>query len=412
MTPRQRVLDALNHVEPDRVPIDLSGHRSSGISAIAYPKLKKALGIDSGDTYVYDMVQQLAIVEPPVLDALEVDVIEMGRGFLLDELEWKPWVLPDGTPCKVPGYLNLEQRGEDWWLLTDQGHELGVQKAGCLYFEQARFPLMERGIEGDDFADLAEYLGQTIWAGVPHPGAHLPLDAVGLAEMARRAEALRASTDRAIVGLFGGNFFEMPQWLYRMDNYLMYLAACPDDVIRLSQALCAIYLSNLEKWLGAVGPYIDIILFGDDLGGQNGPFLSADMYRRYYKPYHRRLTRRAKELANVKTMLHCCGSIKPLLGDLVEAGFDAINPVQISCADMESGSLKREFGHAMTFWGGGCDTHRVLPTGTPQDVVDHVKRQVQTFAAGGGFVFQQVHNIQADVPIENVLAMFQAVRER
>ena len=282
---------------------------------------------------------------------LRFDVIEMGRGFLLDESEWKPWILPDGTPCKVPGYLNLEQRGEDWWLLTDQGHELGVQKAGCLYFEQARFPLMERGIEGDDFADLPDYLGQTIWAGVPHPGAHLPLDDAGLAEMARRAEALRASTDRAIVGLFGGNFFEMPQWLYRMDNYLMYLAACPDDVIRLSQALCAIYLSNLEKWLGAVGPYIDIILFGDDLGGQNGPFLSADMYRRYYKPYHRRLTRRAKELANVKTMLHCCGSIKPLLGDLVEAGFDAINPVQISCADMESGSLKREFGHAMTFWG-------------------------------------------------------------
>jgi len=368
------------------------------------------LGIDSGGIYVYDMVQQLAIVEPPVLEALGVDVIEMGRGFLLEDSAWKDWVLPDGSPCKIPCYLNVEKRGDDWYVLADDGWELGVQKKGCLYFEQIKFPLMDRGIEGDDFHDLEEMIARTIWAGVPHPGAHLPLDEQSLAEMARRAKALRESTDRAIVGLFVGNFFELPQWLYRMDNYLTYMALYPNDVVRLSEKLCSIYLKQLEKWLGAVGPYIDIILFGDDLGGQNGPLVSPDMYRRYYKPYQGRLWRRAKELADVKTMLHSCGSIKPFIPDLIEAGIDAINPVQISCSNMDVADLKRQFGKDLTFWGGGCDTGRILPKGKPEQIARHVKRQVAALADGGGFVFQQVHNILADVPPENVLAMFEALK--
>ena len=411
MTPRQRIRSALNHQQPDRVPIDFGGHRSSGIAAIAYAKLKKTLGISSGDLYVYDMVQQLAVVEPPVLDALNIDVIEMGRGFLTEDSDWNDWILPDGTPCKIPGYINLEKKGEDWYLLADDGQELGVQKEGCLYFEQCFFPLMERGIENDDFSDLEEMIPRTMWTSTATPGAHLELDNNGLAEMEKRAKALRESTDRAIVGLFGGSLFELPQFLFRMDNYLLYMGMYPDAVIRLSEKLCSIHMKNLEKWMSAVGPYIDIILFGDDLGGQTGPLLSPKMYRRYYKPYHTKLWNRAKELADVKTMLHCCGGIRPLLGDLVQAGIDAVNPVQISASGMDALELKAEFGEDITFWGGGCDTGRILSTATPAEVADHVKKQVEILSPGGGFVFQQVHNALADVPPENIIAMFEAVRE-
>ncbi len=405
---RERILSALNHRETDRIPIDFGGHRSSGISAIAYAKLKRALGITSGDIYVYDMVQQLAIVEEPVLDRFAVDVVEMGRGFLTEDRDWKDWLLPDGTPCKIPYYVNVQKSGPDWLLLADDDTELGIQKAGCLYFEQTYFPLADRSIEDDDFADLAVQLGRTVWS-TPSPGAHVALDEAGLIELAAGARALRASTDRAIVGLFGGNLFETPQMLYRMDNYLMYLGLYPEAVERLTAALCDIYLANLQKWLKAVGDSIDIVLFGDDLGGQNGPLISPDMYRRFYKPFHQRMWKRAKELADVKIMLHSCGCIEPFLDDLIEAGLDAVNPVQISCQGMDTAQLKTQYGDRLTFWGGGCDTHRVLTSGSPDEVRQHVAQQAEILAPGGGFVFQQVHNILANVPPENIVAMFEAI---
>ena len=411
MTSRERVLSALNHQVTDRVPIDLSGHRSSGIAALAYPKLRRALGLPSRPIRVYDMVQQLAVVDEDVLDLFGIDTLEMGRGFLLDESGWKEWELPDGSPCLIPNFIHIEKRGGSWVVLSDSGLELGIQKPGCLYFEQSYFPLQERGIAGDDFSDLPDKLGDTIWTGVVHPGAHLSLEKPGLKEMAESARTLRQRSDRAIIGLFGGNMFEVPQMLYRMDDYLLALGMYPDDVLRLSEALCAVYLNDLEKWLGAVGPYIDIVQFGDDLGGQGGPLISPDMYRRFYKPFHQRLWARAKELAEVKVMLHCCGGVRELLPDLIEAGLDAINPVQINARGMEAGGLKRDFGRDITFWGGGCDTRDVLPSGTPEEVRAHVQAQVGLLSPGGGFVFQQVHNILADVPAVNILAMFAALRD-
>ena len=147
MTSRERVLAALDHRQPDRVPVDFSSHRSSGIAAIAYRKLREYLGLSPMPIRVYDIVQQLAIVDEDVLERFGVDTIELGRGFLLEEKDWKDWVLPDGTPCKIPYYINVEKRADDWYLLTDDGCELGIQKKGWLYFEQTHFPLMERGID-------------------------------------------------------------------------------------------------------------------------------------------------------------------------------------------------------------------------------------------------------------------------
>ena len=410
MSSRARVLQSLECREPDRVAVDFGGHRSSGISALAYAELKREMGITSGDVYVYDVVQQLAVVEEPVLDALGIDVVEMGRGFLLEDSEWQDWQLPDGTPCKLPGYVRVERRGEEWHLLDTEGTDLAVMKPGCLYFEQVHFPWLGRDVEKGDSALLEEVLPDTMWTGVPSPAAHLPFDAAGLDELRRGAERFRSRTDRAIVGLFGGNMFEIPQFLYRIDGYLESVAAAPEACLELSERLCEIHLQNLEKWLAAVGPSIDIVVFGDDLGGQNGPMISPDTYRRLYKPFHARLWHRAKELADVKVLLHSCGGIEPLLEDLIEAGTDAVNPVQTTSVGMEPRRLKDTYGGRLTLWGGGCDTRRVLPAASPGEVRRHVEEQLEILAPGGGFVFQQVHNILADVPPANVLAMFDAVR--
>ena len=412
MNSRERVLTALNHKQPDRAAVDLSGHRSSGISAIAYAKLRKHLGFEERPIRVYDMVQQLAIVDEDILDRFAVDVIEMGRGFCLDDKDWKDWVLPDGTPAQIPYYINVEKIDDDWLLYASDGTELGIQTKGCLYFDQTLFPWLDTDIQSDDFSGLEEAISHTIWAGTPHPGAHLPLDNKGLADMEEKARTLRESTDRAIVGLFGGNMFELPQWLYRMDNYLMYMGLYPDAVHRLMEKLCSIHLKNLEKWMGAIGPYIDVVLFGDDLGGQNGPLISPEMYREVIKPYHKKLWNRAKELADVKVMLHCCGSIKSLLDDFIDAGLDCVNPVQISCNNMDAAELKAKFGDRLVFWGGGCDTRDVLPNASCDEIIKHTKKQVKILNGSGGFVFQQVHNIMANIDPKNICAMFDAIAKK
>jgi uroporphyrinogen decarboxylase len=404
MTSRERVLSALNHREPDRVPVDLSGHRSSGIAAIAYPRLRKALGLPPRPVRVYDPVQQMAIVDEDVLERFGVDTIEMGRAFALDDKWWTDWTLPDGSPCLMPVWAKPERRDGEWVLRSPSGTVLARMPDGALYFEQCYWPWLET----EDLDHLREAFAESMWTGIASPPGPSVSDPSELAEGARR---LREGTDRAIVGLFGGNLFETGQFLYRMDNYLMILAGEPDRAHAFLDKLVEVHLDNLERFLGAVGPYIDVIVFGDDLGGQKGPLLSPKMYRELFKPRHKFLWAQAKKLANVKVMLHCCGAVRPLLADLIDAGLDAINPVQVSGKDMDAAALKREFGKDLTFWGGGCDTQEMLPNGTPDAVARHVREQVSALAPGGGFVFQQVHNILANVPPENIVTMYDTVRE-
>ena len=399
MTSRQRVLASLNHVEPDRVPIDFGGHRSSGIMAIAYRRLREHLGLPAQSIRVYDMIQQLAIIDEDVLARFGVDTIELGRGFCNESRHWKEWVLPDGSECLTPAWVDVRKEGDDWVLYSHGGRAVGVQKAGSLYFEQTCWPFLDRH---EDLGRLPEAMAEVQWAvpSPPEPGA----------DLSAGAKALRASSDRAIIGLFGGNLLEWGQFLYRNDGFLFLLADDPPRAHRFLDRLVEMHLANLERYLGAVGAYIDIINFGDDLGMQTGPQISPAMYREFFFPRHRAMWRRAKELADVKVMLHCCGGVRELLPALIEAGLDAINPVQITCSGMEAAGLKRDFGKDITFWGGGCDTRFVLPRGGPDEVRQHVRRQVQTLSGGGGFVFQQVHNIMADVPAGNVVAMMEGVR--
>ena len=410
VTSRERVMMAVNHKEPDRVPIDLGGHRSSGIMAIAYNRLKQHLGITTGDIYVYDFVQQLAIIEPEILDLFHVDVVEMGRGFSLAPEDWREWVLPDGTPCKIPAFIEPLKVGGDWHIYHKDGTLIAIQKEGSLYFEQTCWPLMNT--DESAWFDLSVPLEKVMWSALGCPPAPLSYDDPdGFEALREGARRFRESTGRAIIGLFGGNLLETGQFLFRNDNFFMLLAGEPAKAARFLDRLVEMHLGNLEKFLSAVGPYIDIILFGDDLGMQTGPQISPRMYAELFKPRHKILWERAKQLADVKVMLHCCGGVYPLLPHLIEAGLDIIQPVQISAQDMEPKRLKREFGQDICFWGGGCDTHQVLPRGKPEQIAEHVRRQVDIFSPGGGYVFQQVHNIMADVPPENIVAMLQAVND-
>ncbi len=407
MNSRERVLSALHHREPDRIPIDLSGHRSSGIAAIAYGRLRRHLGLPERPIRVYDPVQQLAIVDEDVLQRFGVDTIELGRAFAHEDKWWREWTLPDGTPCLMPVWA-MPQRHEGEWVLRapSTGRITAKMPPGVLYFEQATYPFAEH----DDLDQLAAVMDDIMWVSAASPPGPITAGPEGLKVLAAGAARLRRETDRAIIGLFGGNLLEMGQFFYRNDGFLMLLAEDPDRAHAFLDRVVSMHLTNLERFLGAVGPHIDIILFGDDLGMQSGPQISPRMYQEFIQPRQRLMWRRVRELApHVRIKLHCCGGVRELLPGLIAAGLDAINPVQITCRGMEPEGLKRDFGGRLTFWGGGCDTRDMIFHGTPTQVRDHVRRLMDIWRPHGGYVFQQVHNILADVPPANIVAMLDAV---
>lgn len=407
MTSRERITAALNHQEPDRIPVDLSGHRSSGIAAVAYGRLREHLGLPKEPIRVYDPVQQLAIVGEDVLQRFGIDAIELGRAFANEDTWWAEWVLPDGTPCLMPKWA-LPERLDGEWVIRARNSDRIIARMpdGCLYFEQCYWPFAD----GDDLDRLRDILDESMWTSIASPPGPIVRGSDGPKLLEEGARRLRAGTDRAIIGLFGGNLLEMGQFLYRNDNFFLLLAGDPDRAHEFLDRVVEMHLANLERFLGAVGPHLDVILFGDDLGMQKGPQISPRMYREFFQPREKLMWTRAKQLApHIKIMLHCCGGVRELLPGLIEAGMDAINPVQITCTGMDPAELKREFGTRMTFWGGGCDTRDMLVHGTPVAIRDHVQRMMDIWRPGGGYVFQQVHNIMADVPPQNVVAMFDAV---
>jgi len=410
MESRKRVLDALNHKQPDRVPVDLGAHRSSNFSVYAYKNLREYLGLKPDTLYLYDVIQQLVIPDIDILDMFGIDVVDLGRNFRDEPGFWKDWVQQDGTEVKIPAYVDLRKEGDDAWLYNFYGKRIAVQKAGCLYVEQIVFP--RHGDDSDDFSNLEDQFHDVMWFEVAGPPFPLGFEGEDLIKRIETAKSLRSGTTRAIYGLFGGNFFEAAQLIFRMDDAYIHMAADKKLMEEFLGKLLEIHKKNLEKYLSACGDELDVLGFGDDLGMQTGPQLSPEMYRELFKPYHAELWGHAKKLKpHLKLCLHCCGGVEPLLADIIDAGMDAINPVQISCAGMDAAHLKKEYGKDITFWGGGCDTQIILPTATPSEIRDHVRKNVEILSKDGGFVFQQVHNIMANVPPENIVAMFNAINE-
>jgi uroporphyrinogen decarboxylase len=410
MTSRDRILASIRHQEPDRIPVDLGSTPSSGISTIAYFNLLRHLGMTEGHTRVYEVVQQIAQPEEAILDLFGVDVVDAGRAFdTLDE-DWYDITLPQGIGVQFPAWFRpIPQANGSWDAYTRDGTRVATMPVGATFFDQTVFPYLD-GYPAD-YRDLPAAMGKVHWSAL----AHSPWDHAGepdfWQQLREKARALRASSDRAIMIVCGCNLFEWGTFLRRMDNFLIDLAQDQVGVERLLDALMEVHLATLEKVCAAVGDVVDVLRFGDDLGTDQGPFMSPATYRKLFKPRHTVLCDFVHKHSTMHTFLHSCGSIYKLLPDLIEAGYDVINPVQINSRDMEPERLKREFGRDITFWGGGADTRNVLNRGTPAEVKDHVRRLIETFAPGGGFVFNTVHNILPDVHPENVVAMFEAVAE-
>ncbi|HID08073.1 MAG TPA: methyltransferase, partial [Armatimonadetes bacterium] len=382
--------------------------RSTGIMAIAYHRFKQYLGIEGGVTLVYDIIQQLALPEDAILDIFGVDVIDLGRAYLLSSDVWKDWELPDGTPCVIPKWFEPIYEGGRWVFKHPDGTIIAEMRPGVLYFEQACFPLADA--HESAFDDLPRAMQYVMWAGLPCPPWHQLSTDEDYAQLREVARKLYEETDYAIMVAYGGNLLEWGQFLCGIENFLAELASNRRRAEALLDKLVELHLDGLGKFLDAVGDYVQIIQFGDDLGTQLGPQISPQMYREIFKPRHTAIFQAVKRHCNAAIFLHSCGGIYELIPDLIEAGVEILNPVQTSAVNMEPKRLKEEFGNDITFWGGGCDTQTILPFASPAEVKRHVRERIETFAPGGGFVFAQVHNIQADVPPENISAMVEIGR--
>jgi uroporphyrinogen decarboxylase len=406
---RQRVLDAIHHREPDQAPVDLGSTPSSGISAIAYSQLRKALAAPAGHTRIYDVVQQLAQPEEWFLDRFGIDVVDIGRAFNDRDNDWYDIRLSNGEPAQYPRWFHPKAETDGSWTAYLDDLAVGRMPAGSAFFDQAHFPWMDAWPADESGLDRA--MGTVVWAAL----AHSPWDNLGQPGfwnlLRERALELRCRTDRALMVVVGCNLFEWGTFLRRLDNFLMDLLLEQARVERLLDALLERHLATLESVCRAVGDVADVIRLGDDLGTDSGPFMSRELYRRLFKPRHRRLCDYIRTHSSMATFLHSCGSIPDLLPDLIEAGFQIINPVQTNARGMEPERLKREFGRDLVFWGGGVDTRAVLNRGGPREVRHQVLERLAVFSRGGGFVFNPVHNILPDVPPENILAMFAAVAE-
>jgi len=411
MNSRERILSSIRHQEPDRVPIDMGATPSSGISAIAYGRLKQHLGIRTGQNRVYDVVQQLAQPEDAILDRFRIDVVDLGRTFDVHAADWYDVKLFDGSDAQYPAWFKpLAAPDGGWRANAPDGTEIATQLKNMNFFDQTCFPWL------DDYpanlaADLPDAMAKVHWAALAHSPWNHAADNGFWETLRANTLALRASTDRAIMVVVGCNLFEWGTFLRRMDNFLMDLLAEPEQVEALLESLMDIHLRTLEKVCTAVGDIADICRFGDDLGTDTGPFMAPATYRSLFKKHHTRLCEYVHQHSSMHTFLHSCGSIHALLPDLIDAGFDVINPVQTACRDMDPARLKREFGADITFWGGGADTRAILNHGNPAAVRMDVLERLKIFAPGGGFVFNTIHNILPDVPPENIEAMFDAVEE-
>ena len=373
MNPRQRVQLALNHQEPDRIPIDLGATIVSSIARQSYIELKKHLGIPVEGIHMLDYVQQLPYVDEELLQRFSVD--------------FRSVQLPAAT---APS-LDIFEEGGYYAFIDRWGSKLHMPKDGGLYFDWVEFPLKSPTLDAlDRFA----------W---PKPD---PADDIAL--LRQQAEFLYLRTDYALVGsaVIGGGIFEQPARTMGLENFLTALLVEPDFADRLMQKITDIYIESCNNYLEQVGEYIQVFTYWDDLCGQNGWLVRPDLYRRRVKPQQKRLVQAIKKKTDAKVFYHCCGACRELIPDLIELGFDILNPVQVSARGMDSRELKREFGRDIVFWGGGVDTQSVLPFGTREQVREEVKRRIDDLAPGGGFVFAAVHNIQAFVPPENIVAAF------
>lgn len=367
LTPRERVLKALAHEEPDRVPLDLGSTGNTGITAVAYRKLLNHLGIEA-EVVVWDRMQQLALPDERVLLRLGVDTRGIWPG------------PPDNRPDRE---LEDDSYEDEWGVVRSR-------PAGGLYYDLVRSPLA-----GDvSMSDLRSFR----WPDPDDPGRTR-----GLRDKAR---AIRENTPYALVVHAAAGFITRSQYLRGFEDWFTDLIVQPELVGTLLDHTLEFQMAMTKAVLRETGDYADVVMFGDDIGVQGGPMISPEAYRRVLKPRQARLFELVHSLTSAKLLYHTCGSVVELLDDLVEIGVDVLNPVQVAAAGMDTALLKARYGDRLSFWG-GVDTQRVMPLGSPDDVRAEVRRRIRDLAPGGGYVVDAVHNVQADVPPENICALYE-----
>ena len=410
MTPRERVMASVNHQNPDSLPMDLGSNVSAGISGMAYGKLKEYLGITTGHNRIYDVVQQVAQPEIQVLDIIGADVLDVGRVFNTEDSDWYDVTLSNGVAAQWPGWFRPRHNKDGSYEYFDcEGTLIAKMPNGGMCFDQQYFPYKEDYPE--NYNDLDKEMGKVIWSAMVHSPWDHSNEKYFWETLRERCLVLKNSTDRALMITCGCNFFEWGTFLRRMEIYLMDIYEEPEQVLALNDQLLERHLKNLENTCKYLNGIVDIVRFGDDLGMNNNMFMSLEKYRPLFKPYHTKIKEYVHKHSSMKTFLHSCGSIFPVIGDLAEAGFDILNPVQTSAANMDPARLKQEYGKDITFWGGGCNTRKILNMGTEKEVYDYCRRMIDIFFQDGGFVFNQEHNILGDVPPQNIMAMYKAVED-
>ncbi|MEE9191975.1 MAG: uroporphyrinogen decarboxylase family protein [Candidatus Aerophobetes bacterium] len=417
MNSRERLKLALDHKEPDRIPLDLGGSVVTGMHVTTVYLLRQALGLDRPDTpvKVIEPYQMLGEIKPDLIEALGIDVIGLGKTktfFGFKNQGWKPWTTFQGTSVLVPEGFNTDPEPNGDILMYPEGDESappsGRMPEGGWYFDAIvrQAPIVEKDLNVED--NLEEFG---------------PISEEELEHFRFEAARLHKETDKAIFASFGGMSFgdiavipaphlKYPKGIRDVEEWYISTQIRRDYVLKVFERQCEIALTNLKKVYRAVGNQVEVaFVTGTDFGMQRGPFISPDTYRELYKPFHKRVNDWIHQNTEWKTFMHSCGSVRALIEDFITAGFDILNPLQCSASQMDPSELKKRFGDRISFWGGGVDTQHTLPFGTSDEVRREVSERIKILGPGGGFVFNAIHNIQAKTPIENVLAMFETVEK-
>ncbi|MEI7728450.1 MAG: uroporphyrinogen decarboxylase family protein [Verrucomicrobiota bacterium] len=415
MTSRERFRKALNHQATDRVPVDMGATWVTGIAASAYARLRPALGLEPQPTKVNEPLQLLGMVEDDVRLKLGIDVAGIWPTttiFGYRNTGWKPWRLQDGTDVLVSEEFQTSEEANGDILIYPKGDRTaspsGRLPKGGFYFDAIvrQGPLDEDHLDPNDWADQF--------------GVFSDAD---LKHYEQQTNHLYHNTEFGIISNFGqgglgdvavvpGEMLLNPKGIRDPNRWYEFLALHPDYIDGIFQLQTEAALKNLKLLHQAVGNKLDaVIISGTDFGTQRGLIISPAMFRKLWKPYFTRMNKWVHENTTWKVFYHSCGSVITLLDDFVEMGVDILNPVQCSAVGMEPATLKAKYGDKLVFWGGGVDTQRTLPFGTPDEVYREVRQRIDIFGQNGGFVFNTIHNIQAPTPVENLLAMFRAIKE-
>jgi hypothetical protein len=414
MTSRERLQAALDHRQPDRVPVDFGATFVTGIHVSVVHRLRqRVLGETDYRVKVIEPYQMLGEIDEPLREALGIDVVGVSPRkslFGTQAKDWKPFNLFDGTPCLVSGDFNVTPAPDGGWHMYPEGDTSvppsGHMPAGGYFFDSIirQEPIDEAKLDPADNLEEFGSLG-------PEDLAHFEAKRVGCDDRPDVAALLVVpGTGFGDIALVPAPFLKHPKGIRDVAEWYMATKTRRSYVYSVFEKQCEFALGNLETLIDLFGDRIQVAMTtGTDFGTQRAPFISNAAYRDLFQPFHKRINELIHQRSKWKVFIHSCGSIYRLIPDFIEAGFDILNPVQCSAAEMDAARLKQEFGEDLVFWGGGVDTQQTLAFGTPQQVYDEVRQRIDLFNRDGGFVFNTVHNLQGNTPIDNVQALFRAI---